>query len=110
MYREICAFFLFDCSQWEVVWDLFDRGGKQTQCPLGGLRKLENIVLSRSSLKGTHYAYYSQQCGERKNDFLPFLSKGNVPPEIGTFGDFFGVQTLNASGNQLTGIPYLLFP
>jgi hypothetical protein len=71
MYREICAFFLVDCSQWKVVWELFDRGGKQTQCPLGGLRKLENIDVSRSSLKGTctYYAYYSQQCRERKTHF-----------------------------------------
>jgi hypothetical protein len=37
--------------------------------------------------------------------------KGNVPPELGTFGDFFGVQMLNLSENQLTGIaPNLFFP
>ena len=36
-------------------------------------------------------------------------AKGNVPPEIGTFGDFFGVQTLNLSHNELTGSPSL-FP
>jgi hypothetical protein len=45
----------------------------------------------------------------RKNDFLPFLCKGNIPPEIGTFGDFFGVQVLDLSGNELTGTPSL-FP
>ena len=61
IYREICAFFLFDCTQWEVVWDLFARGDKQTktqwqtktQCPLGGLRKLEKFDVSGSLLKGT---------------------------------------------------------
>ena len=45
----------------------------------------------------------------RKNDFLPFLCKGNIPPEIGTFGDFFGVQVLDLSRNELTGTPSL-FP
>jgi hypothetical protein len=51
------ALFLFDCSQWKVVWNLFDSGGKQSQCPLGGLRKLENIDVSSSSLQGTYYAH-----------------------------------------------------
>ncbi len=57
MFRETRAFFLFDCSQWEVVWDLFVRGGKQSQCLFGGLRKLEKFDVSRSYLKGTYYAY-----------------------------------------------------
>jgi hypothetical protein len=75
IYREMCAFFLFDCSQWKVVWDLFARGDKQSQCPLGGLRKLEKFDVSSSSLKGNYYAYYLQQCREREKDFCLSYAK-----------------------------------
>ncbi len=74
MSREICAFFLFDCSQWEVVWGLFP-GRMQSQCPVGGLRKLERFDASTHFLKGTNYAYL-QQCRKReRNMFFAFLMR-----------------------------------
>ncbi len=44
----------------------------------------------------------------RKSIFwLSYANEGKIPPEIGTFGDFFGVQTLDLSINELTGTPSL---